>query len=155
MKKLHEDSTWKDAHPAPSPAIFSHSRCMKEYFIMTAHWIEIGGSPLAPSWELRHRVLGSYAVQDLPIGHQGACIVCMPPSQTKLLLSLRHSPNYCLVVYVQSLLGLLVEQCRLFQLHVDFPAIVTDCMWQHRQGFQQHPWNGIGSAVDAISYTMS
>ena len=57
---------------------------------MTAHWIEIGRSPLAPSWELWHRVLGSYAVQDSPIDHQGACSVCMPPSQTKLLLSLQR-----------------------------------------------------------------
>ena len=53
-----------------------------------SHWIEIGGSPLAPRWELRHRVLGSYAVQDSQIDHQGACTVCMHLSQTKLLLCL-------------------------------------------------------------------
>ena len=43
MKKLCEDSTWKDAHPAFTYDLW-HSRCMKEYFTMTAHWIEIGGS---------------------------------------------------------------------------------------------------------------
>ena len=81
MKKLCEDTTWKDAHPAFTCDLW-HSRCMKEYFTITAHWIEIGGSPLAPSWELRHRVLGSYAVQDSPIDHQGACTVCIRGGQT-------------------------------------------------------------------------
>ena len=57
---------------------------------MTAHWIEIGVGPFAPSWELRHWVLGSYAVQASPIDYQGACTVYMPLSQTKLLLSLRR-----------------------------------------------------------------
>ena len=153
MKKLREDSTWKDAHPAFTCDLW-HSRCMKEYFTMTAHWIEIGGSPLAPTWELRHRVLGSYVVQDSPIDHQGACTICMPLSQTKLLLSLTMLPNYCLVVYVQSLLGLLWSN-----------AVCSNCMWTSlllspivvatSPRLSTAPWNGIGSIVDAISYTMS
>ena len=87
MKKLCEDSKLKDAHPAFTCDLW-HFRCMKEYFTITAHWIEIGGTPLAPSLELHHRVLGSYAVQDATIDHQGGCTICTPLSQTKLPLSL-------------------------------------------------------------------
>ena len=153
MKKLYEDTTWKDAHPAFTCDLW-HFRCMKEYFTMTAHWIEIGGSPLAPSWELWHWVLGLYAVQDSPIDHQGACINCMPLSQTKLLLWLTMLPNYCLVVYIQSLLGLLWSN-----------AVCSNWMWTSlllsliavatSPRLSTAPWNGIGSPVDAISYTMS
>ena len=57
---------------------------------MTAHWIHIGGSPLGPTWELRHRVLGSYSVEDSPIDHQGACTLCMPLSHAKFPLSLQR-----------------------------------------------------------------
>ena len=94
---------------------------------MTAHWIEIGGSPLAPTWELRHRVLGSYAVQDSPIDHQG-CVYYLHASVTNQITPLLTTlPNYCLVVLRTVIARLAVEQCRLFQLHVDFHAIVTDC----------------------------
>ena len=48
---------------------------------MATHWIEIGVSPLGPRWELHHRVLGAYAVEDSPIDHQGECTLCMPLSQ--------------------------------------------------------------------------
>ena len=153
MKKLREDSTWKDAHPAFTCDLW-HSRCMKEYFTMIAHWIEIGGSPLAPNWELRHRVLGSYAVQDSPIDHQGACTVCMPLSQNQITPLFKTLPNYCLVVHVQSLLGLLWSN-----------AVCSNCMWTSlllsliavatSPRLSTAPCNGIGSAVDAISYTMS
>ena len=46
-----------------------------------------------------------------------------------------------------------MEQCRLFQLHVDFPTIDTDCGGNVAK-LSTAPLNGIGSAVDAISYTM-
>ena len=49
---------------------------------MTAHCIEIGGTPLAPYWELWHRVLGPYAVPNATIDRQGACTIYMPLSQT-------------------------------------------------------------------------
>ena len=153
MKKLQEDSTWKDAHPAFTCYLW-HSRCMKEYFTMTAHWIEIGGSPLTPTWELRHRVLGSYAVQDSPIDHQGACTVCMPPSQNQITPLLTTLPNYCLVVYVQSLLGLpwsntISSSCLWTSLLLSLIAVATS------PRLSTAPWNGVGFAVDAISYTMS
>ena len=64
---------------------------------MTAHWIEIGVTPLAPCWELRHRVLGSYAVQDATIDHQAACTLCMPLSQTEFPLSLGRSLIFVLL----------------------------------------------------------
>ena len=67
-----------------------HSRCMKEYFTMTAHWIHIEGSPLAPTWELWHRVLGSYSVEDSSIDHQGARTLCMPLSHAEFPLSLQR-----------------------------------------------------------------
>ena len=50
-----------------------NSRCMKEYFTMTAHWIEIRGGELSPQWVLRQRVLGAFPVQDGSIDHQGEC----------------------------------------------------------------------------------
>ena len=61
---------------------------------MTAHWIEIGGSLLAPCWELRHWVLRMYAVEDSPIDHQGACTLCIPLSPAEFPLSLRR----CLII---------------------------------------------------------
>ena len=53
---------------------------------MTPHWIEIGGSFFGPHWELRHRVLGAYVMEDSPIDHQGACTLCMPLSQAEFPL---------------------------------------------------------------------
>ena len=50
---------------------------------MIAHWIEIGGTPLALCWELQHWVLRLYAVLDATIDHQGACTICMTLSQIK------------------------------------------------------------------------
>ena len=61
---------------------------MKEYFTMTTHWIHIGGSPLAPTLELQHRVLGPYSVEDSPIDHQGARTPCILLSYAKFPLSL-------------------------------------------------------------------
>ena len=74
---------------------------------MIGHWIEIGGSPLAPRWELRHRVLGAYAMEDLPIDHQGACTLCMPLSQAEFPLFLRC----CLIVVLLDTYSL-CQACR-------------------------------------------
>ena len=41
---------------------------MKEYFTMTAHWIEIRGGELSPQG-----VLGAFPLQGASIEHQGAC----------------------------------------------------------------------------------
>ena len=69
----------KKANPAFTCDLW-HSRTMKEYFTMTVHWIHIGGTQLQPTWELRHRMLGSYPVQATRIDHQGACaIVVLQP----------------------------------------------------------------------------
>ena len=117
---------------------------------MTAHWIEIGGSPLGPHWELWHRVLGGYAVEDVLIDNQGACSLCMPLPQTEF--PLRTLPNRCIVVYIQSLLGLPWSN-----------AICSNCMWTSlllsligamSPRLSTPPFNGIGFVVDAISYTM-
>ena len=70
ISKLRRDSNWKDAKPAFTCDLW-HSRCMKEYFTMTAHWIEIRGGELSPQWVLRQRVLGAFPVQDASIDHQG------------------------------------------------------------------------------------
>ena len=72
ISKLRRDSSWKDAKPAFTCGLW-HSRCMKEYFTMTAHWIEIRGGELSPQWVLRQRVLGAFPVQDASIDHQGEC----------------------------------------------------------------------------------
>ena len=137
MKKLREDSTWKDIHPTFTYD-FWHSRCMKEYFTMTTHWIEIGGSPLAPSWELRHRVLGSYAVQDATIDHQGACTVCMPPSRTKLTLSLGR----CLTIVLLCMYSRCLA-CRgampFVPIACGLPCHCHQLRWLRCQGFQHHP----------------
>ena len=37
---------------------------MKEYFAMTAHWIEIRGGELSPQWMLHQRVLGAFPMQE-------------------------------------------------------------------------------------------
>ena len=47
--------------------------CMKEYFTMTAHWIEICGCELSSQWVFCQRVLGAFPVQDASIDHQGEC----------------------------------------------------------------------------------
>ena len=153
MKKLREDRTWKDAHPVFTCNLW-HSRCMKECFTMTAHWIEIGGSPLAHRWELQHRVLGSYLMQDATVGHQSACTLCMPLSQAEFPLSLGRCLICCIVVCIQSLLGLFWSN-----------AICSNCMWISLlllpivgAKFPRLPiptFNGICFVVDAISYTMS
>ena len=53
---------------------------------------------------------------------------CLHASVTNQITPLLTTlPNYCLVVYVQSLLGLLWSNAVCSRLHVDFPAIVTDC----------------------------
>ena len=72
ISKLRRDSSWKDAKPAFTCDLW-HSRCMKEYFTMTAHWIEIRGGELSPQWVLRQRVLGAFPVQDASMDHQGEC----------------------------------------------------------------------------------
>ena len=72
ISKLRRDSSWKDVKPAFTCDLW-HSRCMKEYFTMTAHWIEIRGGELSPQWVLRQRVLGAFPVQDASIDHQGEC----------------------------------------------------------------------------------
>ena len=56
---------------------------------MTAHWMHIGGSLLAPTWQLWHQVLGSYSVENSPIDHQGAGTLYMPLSHAEFPLSLR------------------------------------------------------------------
>ena len=150
MNKLREDKTWKDAHPAFTCDLW-HSRCMKEYFTMTAHWIHIGGSPLAPTWELRHRVLGSYSVEDSPIDHQGARTLYMPLSHAEFPLSLQRFLIAALLL--QSLLGLPWNN-----------AVCSNCMWTSlllspiagatSPRLSTPPFNGIGFTVDAISYTM-
>ena len=61
---------------------------------MTTDWIETRGTPLAPYWELWHRVLGLYAMPYATIDHQGVCTICMPLSHTKFPCSLGH----CLIV---------------------------------------------------------
>ena len=72
ISKLGGTSSWKDAKPAFTCDLW-HSRCMEEYFTMTAHWIEIRGGELSPQWVLRQRVLGAFPVQDASIDHQGEC----------------------------------------------------------------------------------
>ena len=73
---------------------------------MTAHWIEIGGSPLVLHWELRHWVLGAYSVEDSPI-EASRCVYSLHASITgRISPFLMKLPNCCVVVYVQSLLGL-------------------------------------------------
>ena len=143
MKKLSEDSSWKDAHPAFTCDLW-HSRCMKEYFTMTAHWIEIGGSPLAPHWELRRQVLGAYAVEDSPIDHQGACTLCMTLSQAEFPLSLRR----CLIV----VLLCTYSRCKACRGAMPFVQIACglSCYChrfrgQRRQGFQHHSSMGLAS----------
>ena len=37
---------------------------MKEYFAMTAHWVEIHGGELSPQWVLCQRVFGAFPLQD-------------------------------------------------------------------------------------------
>ena len=141
MKKLREGSTWKDAQPTFICDLW-HSRCMKEYFTMTAHWIEIEGTPLTPSWELRHRVLGSYIVQDATIDHQGACTVCMPPSQTKFPLCLGH----CLTVVLLCMYNCCYACCGAMPfvpIACGLPCYYHRLWWQHHQGFQHHPWMGL------------
>ena len=55
ISKLRRDSSWKDAKPAFTCDLW-HSRCMKEYFTMTAHWIEILVNSVtmgaSPTWRL-------------------------------------------------------------------------------------------------------
>ena len=113
---------WKDVHPAFTFNLW-HSRCMKKYCTLTAHWIGIGGTPLAPCWELQHQMLGLYAVQDVTIDHQGACALCMPVSAAEFPLSL----GPCLIVVLLCTYYSCYGATPLFNLHVDFPGIVTDC----------------------------
>ena len=70
VRKLRSDNSWKDAKPAFTCDLW-HSRCMKEYFTMTAHWIEIREDNLGSKWVLRNRVLGAFPVQEVSIDHQG------------------------------------------------------------------------------------
>ena len=143
MNKLREDKTWKDAHPAFTCDLW-HSRCMKEYFTMTAHWIHIGGSPLAPTWELRHRVLGSYSVEDSPIDHQGAHTLCMPLSHAEFPLSLQRFLIAALLCTYSR-----CQACRGTMPFVQFacglPCYCHRLWGQRRQGFQHHPSMGLAS----------
>ena len=65
---------------------------------------------------------------DATIDHQGESYY-LHASVTRPNSSAPH--RHCVIVVllctVQSLLGLPWKQCHLFQLDVDFPAIVTDC----------------------------
>ena len=148
MNKLREDTTWKDAQPAFTCDLW-HSRCMKEYFTMTAHWIHIGGSPLAPTWELWHRMLGLYSVEDSPIDHQ-RCAYSLHASVTcQICPLLTMFPNCCIVVYLQSLLGLPWSN-----------VVCSNCTWTSlllspiagatSPRLSTPPFNGIGFIVDAI-----
>ena len=125
---------------------------MKEYFTMTAHWIHIGGSPLAPTWELRHRVLGSYSVEDSPIDHQGARTLSMPLSHAEFPLSLQRfliAALLCTYSRCQACRGTMP----FVQFAVDF-LLLSPIVGPTSPRLSTPPFNGIGFAVDAISYTM-
>ena len=111
---------------------------------MTAHWIHIGGSPLAPTWELRHRVLGSYSVEDSPIDHQGARTLCMPLSHAEFPLSLQRFLIAALLCTYSR-----CQACRGTMPFVQFacglPCYCHRLWGQRRQGFQHHPSMGLAS----------
>ena len=45
VKTLHDDNSWKNANFTFTCNLW-HSKCMKEDFTMTAHWIQISGTDL-------------------------------------------------------------------------------------------------------------
>ena len=92
---------------------------------MTAHWIDIGGSEAQPRWELRQRVLGSYPVQEARIDHEGACSLSMLQSHAHFSI---FGGCWLILFFVCTIVArLALQQCELFGLYVDFPAIVTNC----------------------------
>ena len=120
---------------------------------MTAHWIHIEGSPLAPTWELWHLVLGSSSMEEFA-NWPSRCAYSLHAFVTCRISPLLVTfPNCCIVVYLQSLLGLLWNN-----------AVCSNCMWTSlllspivgatSPRLSTPPFNGIGFAVDAISYTM-
>ena len=157
ISKLRRDSNWKDAKPAFTCDLW-HSRCMKEYFTMTAHWIEIRGGELSPQWVLRQRVLGAFPVQDASIDHQdesqnifnmqqpypnGESISLPMAMISRAFLSTfpgtwRGHVMLLIILFwpVCTVIARLAkEQLEMFGLNVAFPAIVTDCGANMRKAF--------------------
>ena len=61
ISNLRRDSSWKDVKLAFTYNLW-HSRCIKAYFTMTAHCIEIRGGALSTECMPRHRILGTLPV---------------------------------------------------------------------------------------------
>ena len=61
ISKLRRDSSWKDVKLAFTYNLW-HLRCMKAYFTMTAHWIEIRGGALTTECMPHHRILDALPV---------------------------------------------------------------------------------------------
>ena len=159
ISKLRRDSSWKDVKPAFTCDLW-HLRCTKEYFTMTAHWIEIHGSELSPQWVLCQRALGTFPMQDASIDHQGECQnifnmhlpypqwwINFAPYGNDFKAFLSTFPGtwhvhlmlliilFWLVCTVIACLA--KEQLEMFGLNVAFPAIVTDCCANMRKAFNK------------------
>ena len=61
ISKLRRDSSWKDVKLAFTWHLW-HSRCMKAYFTMTAHWIEIRKGALTTECMPPHQILDALPV---------------------------------------------------------------------------------------------
>ena len=136
----------------PSPAIFGILSAWRN----TSLWQPIGlKSGVVPSAPTRSCNIGCRSVCGGRFANwPSRCVYSLHASITSQISPLlRTLPNCCIVVYVQSLLGLLWSN-----------AIYSNCMWTSlllspivgatSPRLSTPPFNGIGFVVDAISYTM-
>ena len=92
---------------------------------MKAHWIDIGGCEAQPRWELCSGCWDLNPVQEARIDHEGACSLSMLQSHAHFSI---FRGCWLILFFVCTIVArLALQQCELFGLYVDFPAIITDC----------------------------